>query len=145
MKTTTPQTAVFAMGCFWQPQKSFDQLPGVISTRVGYAGGTTPNPTYHDLGDHTESVEVTYDPNELSYADLLQRFWQWHDATQPQITQYQSAIFAVSDDQLEEAKRSRADRQEGSSRNITTRVERSKAFHEAEDYHQKYLEKCRIA
>ena len=97
------RTAVFALGCFWGAEKAFWSLPGVVSTAVGYAGGTTPNPTYQEacsgLTGHTESVLVAYDPARISYEQLLKVFWEEHDPTQGMRqgndagTQYRSAIY----------------------------------------------------
>ncbi len=141
MKT---ENAVFGMGCFWGPQAYFDQVDGVLSTRVGYAGGATEHPTYHDMGDHTEVVEVTFDPAKVSYGDLLERFWAEHDPTYQNPPQYQSAIFYTTAAQEEIARKSLADARERSSRAVQTRLEPLGAFHEAEEYHQKYYERARL-
>src|SRR4249920_2676773 len=111
------RTAVFALGCFWGAEKAFWSLPGVISTAVGYAGGTTPNPTYREacsgMTGHTESVLVAYDPKRISYEQLLKVFWEEHDPTQgmrqgnDQGTQYRSAIYVDGPDQMAAAEASR--------------------------------------
>lgn len=137
--------AYFGLGCFWQPDEQFSRLEGVSSTRAGYAGGTKDKPTYTDLGDHTETVEVSYDPDKISYEDLLAKFWEWHDPTVPQKTQYQSAIFPVDEPQRQAAEASLAGVQEKTSRPVTTRIQGIHRFWEAEDYHQKYLRKCGLA
>src|SRR6187455_1674042 len=103
------QRAVFGMGCFWGAERKFWQAPGVYSTAVGYAGGTTPNPTYEEvcsgLTGHTEVVLVVYDPSQTSYDKLLALFWENHDPTQGMRqgndvgTQYRSAIYAATPDQ----------------------------------------------
>lgn len=142
MKT---EPAVFGMGCFWGPQAYFDTIDGVVGTRVGYAGGSTKNPTYHDLGDHTESIEITFDPAKISYSDLLERFWADHDPTYENPPQYQSAIFTQGAAQERDARMSLDDARERNSRALQTRIEPLKKFYEAEDYHQKYYAKCRLA
>lgn len=141
MKT---EKAVFGMGCFWAPQAYFDRVDGVLSTRVGYAGGTTENPSYHDMGDYTEVVEVTFDPAKVGYGDLLERFWAEHDPTYDNPPQYQSAIFYLNAAQEKTARQTLADARERSARAVQTRLEPLKEFHEAEDYHQKYYEKSRL-
>jgi len=107
----------------------------VIRTRVGYTGGTTIDPEYHRLGDHTEAFQLDFDPRRLSYAELLEQFWRSHDPTRPGYKrQYMAAVFAGDDAQLALAEASR-DARGGV---ITTSVERAKTFYRAEDYHQKY-------
>lgn len=138
------QKAYFGMGCFWGPQAYFDDVPGVVATRVGYAGGTTVNPTYHDLGDHTETLEVTFDPKETSYEELLKRFWLKHDPSLPEKPQYQSALFTVSPAQVATAKASLEAEKPSQPREITTRIEPLQKFTEAEEYHQKYYAKNRF-
>ncbi|MBI5517751.1 MAG: peptide-methionine (S)-S-oxide reductase MsrA [Deltaproteobacteria bacterium] len=145
--------AVFGMGCFWGAEKRFWALQGVRSTAVGYAGGTTPNPTYHEvcagLTGHTEVVEVHYDPSVLPYEALLKVFWESHDPTQGMRqgndvgTQYRSAVYCTTDAQREAAERSREAFQAaltaaGHGR-ITTEVAPAGPFYFAEDYHQQYL------
>jgi peptide-methionine (S)-S-oxide reductase len=147
------QVAVFGMGCFWGAEKMFWKLPGVVSTSVGYAGGITPNPTYEEVCSgytgHAEVVEVVYDPAKISYQDLLKVFWENHDPTQGMRqgndvgTQYRSAIYTTTEEQLAEALESRdafapvvkaAGRGE-----ITTQIEPLGEYYYAEDYHQQYL------
>jgi peptide-methionine (S)-S-oxide reductase len=147
------QVAIFGMGCFWGAERMFWTLPGVYSTSVGYAGGTTPNPTYEEtcsgLTGHTEAVQVVYDPKVISYADLLKVFWENHDPTQGMRqgndigTQYRSAIYATTDEQLAEALSSRdafapVVRQNGYGE-ITTEIAKAGTYYYAEDYHQQYL------
>jgi peptide-methionine (S)-S-oxide reductase len=114
-------------------------LPGVIRTRVGYCGGTTPHPTYHALGDHTESFQVDYDPRVITYADLLSVFWASHDPhAQAYSTQYKAIAFYNDDDErvlVEEAKRAIEQRDQ---QPVATEVRPLTLFHRAEDYHQKY-------
>ena len=141
---TKTEQAVFGMGCFWGPQEMFDRTDGIVSTRVGYAGGSTDDPTYHNLGDHTEAVEVTFDPSKISYTELLRRFWEGHDPTYENPPQYQSAIFYHGAAQERAARKSLDDEQEREGRNVRTRIEPLQRFYEAEDYHQKYNEKRRL-
>jgi len=147
------QVAIFGMGCFWGAERLFWTLPGVYSTSVGYAGGSTPNPTYEETCSgrtgHTEAVQVVYDPKVISYADLLKVFWENHDPTQGMRqgndigTQYRSAIYATTDEQLAEALASRdafapVVRQNGYGE-ITTEIAKAGPYYYAEDYHQQYL------
>jgi peptide-methionine (S)-S-oxide reductase len=149
--------ATFAAGCFWGVEATFRQLPGVLSTRVGYIGGKTTNPTYKDVctdaTGHAEAVEVDYDPAKISYGKLLETFWENHDPTQLNRqgpdwgSQYRSAIFYHSPEQEAEAKASkRALENSGRFRKpITTQIVPAETFYEAEDYHQQYLEKRGLA
>jgi peptide-methionine (S)-S-oxide reductase len=143
--------ATFGAGCFWGVEAAFRQLDGVTRTRVGYSGGTLENPTYEDVCSHTtghaEVVEVTYDPDQVSYEQLLGVFWGKHDPTQLNRQgwdigdQYRSVIFFHDEDQHEAATRSKAHEQARLTAPIVTLVEPAQAFFEAEDYHQQYLEK----
>jgi peptide-methionine (S)-S-oxide reductase len=143
--------ATFGAGCFWGVEAAFRQLEGVTGTRVGYSGGHTENPTYEDVCSHTtghaEVVEVTYDPERISYDDLLQTFWAKHDPTQLNRQgwdigdQYRSAIFVHDDEQREAALRSKDAEQPRHRKPIVTQIEPAQTFSEAEDYHQQYLEK----
>jgi peptide-methionine (S)-S-oxide reductase len=149
------KTAIFAMGCFWGAEKDFWQTPGVVSTAVGYAGGSTPNPTYREVctGDtgHAEVVLVAYDPAKIGFDELLRVFWEHHDPTQGMRqgndhgTQYRSAIFATDDEQLRAAVASRniyqAKLTEAGFGEITTDIEKAPPFYYAEEYHQQYLAK----
>jgi peptide-methionine (S)-S-oxide reductase len=132
-------TATFGLGCFWGPDARFGAMEGVVRTRVGYAGGTTPEPTYHSLGDHTEVVRVEYDPNRISYADLLEVVWSAHD---PRATarkpQYRNVILT---DTLVHRQAAEQTRQRVESRldgPVETAIEDLDTFHLAEPYHQKY-------
>jgi peptide-methionine (S)-S-oxide reductase len=148
-------TAVFAMGCFWGAERVFWELPGVISTAVGYTGGYTPNPTYEEVCSgrtgHTEAVLVVYDPAAVTYEQLLVAFWEGHDPTQGFAqgndigTQYRSGVYATDEEQLLMAEASR-DRYQKVLRakgygDITTDIEPLGAFYYAEGYHQQYLSK----
>lgn len=153
MAETPLQKATFGAGCFWGVEAAYRQIKGVVSTAVGYAGGTLDNPTYRDVctdrTGHAEVVEVTYDPARVSYQDLLNVFWENHNPTQlnrqgPDIgTQYRSVIFyhtpeqqaaaAASKEQLERSGRYK--------KPIVTQITPAPMFYMAEDYHQQYLEK----
>ena len=147
--------AVFALGCFWGAERRFWQTAGVYSTAAGYAGGVTPNPTYQEVctGDtgHAEVVLVVYDPDAVSYEDLLRIFWESHNPTQGMRqgndigTQYRSAIYTLDDDQQAAARRSmntyQAKLDAAGFGAITTEVAPLEAFYYAEDYHQQYLAK----
>jgi peptide-methionine (S)-S-oxide reductase len=149
--------ATFAAGCFWGVEATFRQLPGVISTRVGYTGGQTEDPTYKevctDRTGHAEAVEIEYDPAKLSYDKLLDVFWENHDPTQLNRqgpdwgTQYRSAIFFHSPEQEAEAKASkeRLEKSRHFSKPIATQIVPAVTFFEAEEYHQQYLEKKGLA
>ncbi len=149
------ETAIFALGCFWGAERIFWQTPGVITTAVGYTGGYTPNPTYEETCSgrtgHAEAVLVVFDPERVSYADLLKVFFEEHNPTQGMRqgndsgTQYRSAIYTTSDAQRETADRVLASyderlRASGHSA-ITTEVAPAGQFYYAEDYHQQYLHK----
>ena len=145
--------AEFAMGCFWGAEKLFWQVPGVITTAVGYEGGFTPNPTYEEVCSgrtgHAETVRVVFDPAKVSYPDLLKAFWENHDPTQgmrqgnDRGSQYRSVIFYHSPEQKAQAEESRdayAKRlAEAGYREITTEIVPAPEFYFAEDYHQQYL------
>ena len=149
------RTAVFGLGCFWGAEKDFWQLPGVVSTAVGYAGGTTPNPTYNEACSgrtgHAEAVQVAYDPSKISYEELLRIFWESHNPTQGMRqgndmgTQYRSLIQVANEEERKLAEASRDAYQAQLSAagygEITTEVADAGPFYYAEDYHQQYLDK----
>lgn len=150
------EIAYFAMGCFWGVERMFWRIPGVYSTAAGYAGGFTPNPTYREvcsgMTGHTEVVRVVYDPQEVSYEQLLQVFWENHDPAQGMRqggdvgTQYRSAIYPLTPEQDAAARASFARFQEamtlsGDERHITTEIANAGPFYYAEDDHQQYLHK----
>lgn len=149
--------ATFGAGCFWGVEAAFRQIKGVKSTRVGYMGGTLENPTYRDVcghqTGHAEVVEVSYDPDQVSYDDLLRVFWENHNPTQlnrqgPDVgTQYRSAIFFHDAEQEAAARASKEElaRSGRFTRPIVTEVTPAPTFYEAEDYHQQYLEKRGLA
>jgi peptide-methionine (S)-S-oxide reductase len=151
------ELAYFATGCFWGAERRFWQLTGVLDTSVGYMGGNRPNPSYEQVctgtTNHAEIVCVTYDPNQISYRRLLEEFWVMHDPTSLNRqggdigTQYRSAIFTTSKEQLDEALATKATYQglltaEGIGE-IVTQIESadSHTYWIAEEYHQKYLAK----
>jgi peptide-methionine (S)-S-oxide reductase len=143
--------ATFGAGCFWGVEAAFRQLEGVEATRVGYAGGQLDNPTYEDVCSHAtghaEVVEVTYDPERVSYDQLLDVFWHKHDPTQLNRQgwdvgdQYRSVVFVHDEEQREAAERSKESEQPRYRKPIVTQIEPAPTFYEAEDYHQQYLEK----
>lgn len=149
------QQAMFAMGCFWGAERRLWQQPGVWTTAVGYAGGITPNPTYEEvcsgLTGHAEAVLVVFDPQEVTYEELLKLFWEVHNPTQGMRqgndigTQYRSAIYCFDDEQLAKARNSQerfqAQLDEHGFGQITTEIARAPHFYYAETYHQQYLAK----
>jgi peptide-methionine (S)-S-oxide reductase len=149
------EVAVFGMGCFWGAERKFWQLDGVFSTSVGYAAGSTPNPTYKEvcsgMTGHNEVVLVVFDPKVISYSQLLKTFWESHNPTQGMRqgndagTQYRSGVYVYSDTQKQEAEASRDAYQEALNAagygKITTEILDASEFYYAEDYHQQYLAK----
>jgi len=149
------ELAQFGLGCFWGAERMFWQVPGVYSTAVGYAGGTTPNPTYEEVcsgfTNHTEAVLVVFDPQQVGYDALLKTFWEGHDPTQgmrqgnDRGSQYRSAIYTGSDAQMKAALASRDAFQAALKATgygtITTEIKPAGEFYYAEDYHQQYLAK----
>lgn len=145
------ELALFAMGCFWKPEKLFWETDGVYSTQVGYAGGHTPNPTYEEVCSgrtgHAEIVRVVFKPQVTGYETLLELFWGHHDPTQgmrqglDRGTQYRSAIYCYSDTQRRaaEASRDACRLAERGSRSITTEIADAPPFYYAEGYHQQYM------
>jgi methionine-S-sulfoxide reductase len=145
------QRATFAAGCFWGVEAAFREIEGVVATRVGYTGGTTVDPTYgqvcSDRTGHAEAVQVWFDPDVVSYGELLELFWSIHDPTTPNRqgwdfgSQYRSAIFVHDEDQQRVATASRDERQGTVSKQIVTEIVPAPEFYDAEDYHQQYMEK----
>ncbi|MBZ5714974.1 peptide-methionine (S)-S-oxide reductase MsrA [Nannocystis pusilla] len=149
------EIAMFGMGCFWGAEKKFWQVPGVISTMVGYAAGYTPNPTYREVCSgktgHNEVVQVVFDPQRVRYEDLLRVFWENHDPTQGMRqgndvgTQYRSGIYYTGEAQKQAAEASREAFQKrlqaAGFGEITTELLPAPTFYYAEDYHQQYLHK----
>ena len=149
------QTVLLGLGCFWGAERVFWQLDGVYSTSVGYAGGYTPNPSYEEVCSgqtgHTEVVQVVFDPAVINVETILKTFWEAHDPTQgmrqgnDRGTQYRSAIYTSSAEQLASAERSReayeASLKTAGLGQITTEIKPAEAYFYAEDYHQQYLAK----
>ena len=151
------EKATFGAGCFWGVEATFRRVKGVIDAAVGYAGGALENPTYRDVctkqTGHAEVVEVTYDPDEVSYDELLDVFWNNHNPTTlnrqgPDVgSQYRSAIFFHTPDQetVAQASLERLDRSDRFRTPIVTEVTPASTFYRAEEYHQQYLEKRGLA
>ena len=149
------RTAVFGLGCFWGAERDFWRIPGVWTTAVGYAGGFTPNPTYEEVCSgrtgHAEVVLVVFDPEKVTYEELLKVFWESHDPTQGMRqgndvgTQYRSAIYVSDEGQRRAAEASRDAYQRQLSAagfgEISTEIREAGPFYYAEDYHQQYLGK----
>lgn len=147
------QTATFGAGCFWGVEEAFRHVPGVQSTTVGYSGGSYENPTYKDVctgrTGHAEVVQLTYDPSEVSYDDLLRVFWENHNPTTLNRqgwdigTQYRSAVFFHTPEQEAAARRSKEELERSGRfrKKIVTEITPASAFYPAEEYHQQYLAK----
>ncbi|MDQ3138535.1 MAG: peptide-methionine (S)-S-oxide reductase MsrA [Gemmatimonadota bacterium] len=154
---TDTHKATFGAGCFWGVEVAFRQIPGVLNAEAGYEGGALPNPTYKDVctgrTGHAEVVEVTFDPTQVSYEDLVDVFFTKHDPTTlnrqgpDRGTQYRSAIFYHGDEQRQVAEAAK-ERLNGSGRwgsPIVTEIAPASTFYRAEEYHQRYLEKHGLA
>jgi peptide-methionine (S)-S-oxide reductase len=147
------EKAIFAAGCFWHIEEVFSKLKGVVSTRVGYTGGNTKNPTYEQVSsgktDHAEAIEITFNPKVISYKELLETFWKVHNPTSlnrqgPDIgTNYRSAIFYTNEKQKETALKSKEEYQNSITKPIVTEIKKFDVFYPAEEYHQKYFKKNR--
>jgi methionine-S-sulfoxide reductase len=145
------QVATFAAGCFWGVEAAYREIEGVLKTRVGYTGGQAPHPSYeqvcaHGTG-HAEAVEVSFDPAQVSYKQLLEMFWRIHDPTTPNRqgwdvgSQYRSAIFVHDAEQASLAAEARDQEQTNVAKPIVTEITPAGPFYEAEEYHQRYFEK----
>jgi peptide-methionine (S)-S-oxide reductase len=149
------EKATFAAGCFWGVEVEFRNTPGVKSAIVGYTGGHKDSPTYQEVCNgttgHAEAVEVEFDPEKITYEQLVDRFWELHDPTQvnrqgPDFgTQYRTAIFTHSPEQAEIATASKEKAQSRFSQPIATELTEASAFWPGEEYHQRYLEKRGLA
>ena len=145
------QTATFAAGCFWGVESTFRRIPGVTGTRVGYTGGHTDDPSYYDVcrdtTGHAEAVEIEFDPEQVSYEELLAVFWRTTTRRPPNRqgpdvgSQYRSAVFFHSPEQEEQALQSKAAIQAQLPGPVVTEVVPAETFYAAEDYHQQYFEK----
>jgi len=150
MTTNSTETATLGGGCFWCVEAIYERLPGVISATSGFAGGHTENPTYHEVCSgttgHAEVTQIVFDPAKISYAQLLDVFWQAHDPTTlnrqgaDEGTQYRSVIFYHDEKQKLAAEKSRLAAQEKFSAPIVTEIVPFKKFYPAEDYHQGYYD-----
>jgi len=150
MQKGKSEKATFAGGCFWCMQPVFDRLPGVLSTTVGYTGGKKEDPTYEEVSTgktgHTESIEVVFDPTQISYARLLEAFWQSVDPTDSRGqfadhgTQYRTAVFYHDEEQKRLAEKSKAELAKSGKfdQPVVTEITPASEFYPAEDYHQKY-------
>lgn len=153
MNTIQTEKATFGAGCFWGVEAAFRKVPGVVDTAVGYMGGSLENPTYEDVctdtTDHAEVVEVLYNPEKVSYEELLKTFWNIHDPTQmnmqgPDVgTQYRSVIFYHTLEQRVAAEKSKVDLEASVQlkKPVATAIEPALVFWRAEEYHQRYSEK----
>jgi peptide-methionine (S)-S-oxide reductase len=151
VKTEKTEKATFGAGCFWQVEDAYRKTPGVIETAVGYEGGHTENPTYEQVcagnTGHAEVTQVTFDPDQVSYEELVEKFWALHDPTQlnrqgPDVgDQYRTVIFTHSPEQEEIAQRSLENARARFKKPIVTTVEPATGFWRAEEYHQCYLQK----
>jgi peptide-methionine (S)-S-oxide reductase len=149
------EKATFGAGCFWGVEAAFRKVEGVVDVTVGYSGGTFENPTYGDVcsgtSGHAEVVEVEYDPSKVSYEELLEVFWENHDPTTPNRqgpdvgTQYRSAIFFHTPEQEAAAHASKEKAQARFKNPIVTEITPASEFYRAEEYHQRYFEKHRLA
>ncbi len=147
------EKACFAAGCFWHVELAFSRVKGVLSTRVGYTGGWSEDPSYEDVcsggTDHAEAVLITFDPDVVDFTSLLNTFWSIHDATTlnrqgPDVgTQYRSAVFYFNEEQKQAAETSKKEMDEAGEcvDPIVTEISPARSFYPAEEYHQKYLEK----
>ncbi|XP_028392445.1 peptide methionine sulfoxide reductase-like, partial [Dendronephthya gigantea] len=120
------------------PESQFGCVPGILKTRVGYTGGHKKNPTYRSLGDHTETLQVEFDPKVTNYSNLLRVFWDGHDYTQKRSPQYKSAIFYHSEEQKRLAEESSKEEYNKKKKTVATDILPADIFYDAEDYHQKY-------
>lgn len=141
-RAETMETATFGMGCFWGPESRFGQYPGVIRTRTGFAGGTTADPTYRNLGDHTETIQIDFDSAIISYEDILKTFWDNHDAAKDRHfkgRQYLSLLNVHSLEQQEVAEAVKNEWEQKNGKTIETEILFDHPFYLAEERHQKYF------
>ncbi|MBP9771583.1 MAG: peptide-methionine (S)-S-oxide reductase MsrA [Candidatus Pacebacteria bacterium] len=143
------EIALIAAGCFWGVEEAFRMLPGVLETEVGYTGGHTDNPTYKDVCSdttgHAEALKIVFDPEIISYTEILKKFFSIHDATQvnrqgPDVgSRYRSAIFFTTPEQEAEAKDVFDEEQKAHTKTLATEIVSASTFYPAEEYHQKYF------
>jgi peptide-methionine (S)-S-oxide reductase len=146
VKDRTVGIATFAAGCFWGVEALFRYVPGVVDTEVGYTGGTTRHPTYGDVRagatGHAEAVRIVFDPGRISYRELLERFWENHDATRRRAKdQYRSAVFTHSPEQAAIARAVKREVERAEGHALVTEITPFTRFYRAEEHHQRYLEK----
>ncbi|MDN7245033.1 peptide-methionine (S)-S-oxide reductase MsrA [Planococcus shenhongbingii] len=136
----TAETATFGMGCFWGPEARFGSLPGVLRTRVGFSGGTTPNPAYRNMGDHTETVQIDFDPELIPFEEVLKQFWRNHYPNRDEYKgrQYISLLRFHSDAQAEAIERVKKEMEAELGEEIETEIASYTQFALAEERHQKY-------
>uniref|UniRef100_A0A914LIP1 peptide-methionine (S)-S-oxide reductase n=1 Tax=Meloidogyne incognita TaxID=6306 RepID=A0A914LIP1_MELIC len=136
--------AYLGMQCFWGSESTFALLPGVLKTRVGYSGGTSPSPTYKNIGDHTEIVEIQFNPELTKFKEIINLFYSKHNFTLPQKTQYKSVILYVDEEQKKIALEEMEKAKEKYNKNTIfyTFLQKFEKFYQAEDYHQKYWLRC---
>ena len=145
------EIAVLALGCFWGPEKKYGQLDGIYKTEVGYCGGNSPNTNYREVctgtTNHAEAVKLEFDPKDITYEQIIKRFFEFHDPTTlnsqgPDFgTQYRSEIFYLNDEQKNIARKVIDDVNKKLSGKVVTKLSELKNYCTAEEYHQKYLEK----
>lgn len=139
------QLATFGAGCFWEVQKAFSETEGVLDTTAGFMGGKEKDPTYNEVGSgdtgHTEVVQVVYNPNVITYDELLEVFWGLHDPIEEKKEQYRSTIFYYTEDQRSEAVQSKIARAKKIDEDLVTNIVPAMTFYPASKKHQDYLEK----
>ena len=145
------EIAIFAAGCFWKPEDTFSKMKGVVKTRVGYLGGKTKKPSYENVcggnTGHVEATEITFNSKEVSYKELLDVFWKIHNPTTKNRqgldigTQYNSFIFYTDPEQKKVAEESKKEEQKKIDKEIVTKIRKAPEFWEAEESHQKYVQK----
>lgn len=137
------EIAVFALGNFWEPEYELSRLHGVVHAEVGYTGGTSSNPSYHDISDHTEAVQIEFNPHVISFEQLLDKFWSLHDPTAEYESRFRSIIFYLDETQRELAEESKNTKQADYDEPIATEILPANKFYQAEPYNQDYLARMR--
>ncbi len=137
------EIAILALGNFWEPEYEISKLRGVVHAEVGYTGGTSSNPSYHDMGDHTEAIQIEFNPHEISYEQLLDKFWKLHDPTAEYESRFRSIIFYLDEAQRELAEASKEATQANYDEPIATEILPASKFYQAESYNQDYLARMR--
>lgn len=137
------EIAVLALGNFWEPEYEFSRLHGVVHVETGYTGGTSSNPSYHDMGDHTEALQIEFNPHVISFEQLLDKFWSLHDPTAEYESRFRSIIFYLDETQRELAEESKKAKQADYDEPIVTEILPATKFYQAESYNQDYLARMR--